>query len=506
MKQSLPRTLGELRASGYVHRSVKSELRENLLRALKDGTSPFGGIIGYEKSVIPQIHNAILSRHNFILLGLRGQAKTRLARMLVNLLDEYLPRIAGSPLNESPLAPFTSRAKELIRKNGDAAEIEWLHREERYQEKLATPDVSIADLLGDIDPIKAAREKLDISNEEVIHWGIIPRTNRGIFTINELPDLQPRIQVGLLNIMEENDLQVRGFPVRVPLDMLLIFTANPEDYTNRGNIITPLKDRIDSQIITHYPKSLGDAAAITAQEAWTSRGTDVRIPAFMAEIVERITFEARGSEYVDQTSGVSARVAIAAMENLISAVERRAALNDEPDNYPRITDLYSLLPALTGKMELVYEGELEGSTLVAASLVGKAIKSQFSKYFPEPKQQRKKKRGQQGVADLVESQAGPYEAVTDFFGSGMRLEISDSATREEYRAALDSIAGLKDIVRRHFQPADLDELYVRMEFVLEGLHQNNLLAKDVRDAGFQYSDMLANMLRDVEVDSDLGER
>ena len=500
LPRRLPQTLGELKQTGYTPRTVKREMRENLLQLLAAKKNPFPGIIGFDQTVLPQIYNALLSEHNFILLGLRGQAKTRIIRQLPGLLDEYIPCISGSPLNESPFAPITDTSKEMVKKCGDELPLSWLHRDQRFQEKLATPDVSIADLIGDIDPIKAAREKMDISDARVINWGIIPRTNRGIFAINEAPDLQPRIQVGLLNILEESDIQVRGFPFRVPLDIALVFTANPDDYTNRGNLITPLKDRIDSQIITHYPKTISEAAQITKQEAWSERGGVVRIPEFISELIEEISFEARNSEFVDQSSGVSARVSIAVYESIISSIERRAAINQEKDTYPRISDLYGALPALTGKMELVYEGELEGPTLVATSLIGRAIKAYFTKHFPEPKRQSKKTN----LSDEfdVKPQTNPYEAVTDFFGSSMKLELSDNSTLEAYRAALDSVAGLKGIVAKHFQAADPGEIYLRMEFVLEGLHQHNVLAKEITEANFRYSDMLSNMLRDVEVDSD----
>ncbi len=500
--KKLPKTLGELQKQKYSHRSIKLEMRENLLEIIREGKKPFSGIVGFDQTVLPQIYNAILSQHNFILLGLRGQAKSRILRQLPQLLDEYVPAIPGSPLNESPLEPVTSKSKALIAEHGADLELRWIHRSERYQEKLATPDVSIADLIGDIDPIKAAREKRDISDVEVINWGIIPRTNRGIFAINEAPDLQPRIQVGLLNILEENDIQVRGFPFRAQLDIQLVFTANPEDYTNRGNLITPLKDRIDSQIITHYPKSVSESAKITQQEAWTDRPTKITIPGFVKDLVEEVTVLARESEYVDQTSGVSARVSIAAYENLLSMIERRAALNNENDLYPRMSDLYAMLPSLTGKIELVYEGELEGPTLVATSMIGQAIKGSFKRYFPAPKQSRRRNNSPIDQLEQDSPANNPYEAVTDFFGSGMRLELSDAATLKEYHATLDSIAGLKEIVSRYFQPADEGEMYLRMEFVLEGLHQCNTLAKEIQDANFQYSDMLANMLRDVEVDTD----
>ncbi|HEX7252787.1 MAG TPA: AAA family ATPase, partial [Thermoanaerobaculia bacterium] len=321
---SKPRTVGELKSSGYRPQNVKDELRKNLRCALAKGENPFPGIFGYERTVLPALHNAILSRHDLLLLGLRGQAKTRLLRMLVNLLDPEIPAIAGSEINEDPFRPITKYGRRMLSEKGDDAPISWIPREERYREKLATPDVTIADLIGDIDPIKAATERRSYSDEEVIHFGIVPRTNRGIFAINELPDLQPRIQVGLLNILEERDLQIRGFPVRIPLDILLVFSANPEDYTNRGNIITPLKDRISSQILTHYPDDVKVAAKITAQEAWLDREDEPRIeiPDFFRELVEEIAFAARQSEFVDQSSGVSARMPISAIEILASNLER----------------------------------------------------------------------------------------------------------------------------------------------------------------------------------------
>jgi len=351
---------------------------------------------------------------------------------------------------------------------------------------LAFPDVSIADLIGDIDPIKAAREKLDISNEEVIHWGIIPRTNRGIFAINELPDLQPRIQVGLLNILEESDIQVRGFPLRLPLDVCMVFSANPEDYTNRGNIITPLKDRIDSQIMTHYPRSLQEARRITVAEADVAHAT-VEVPDLVADLIEEITFQARDSEYVDQTSGVSARVSISAFENLVSAVEQRALRNGDDDLFPRICDVYAVLPALTGKIELVYEGEQEGPALVAQALVGKAINTIFTRYFPAPK------KGRQNPDEPPAP--NPYEAVIDFFSSGSKLELSDEMTVAQYRAALHGIPGLRQIVQRYFDTKDEREALFRMELVLEGLHHHNMIAREEHDTVFRYSDLLSDMLQ-----------
>ncbi|UCD64557.1 MAG: magnesium chelatase [Candidatus Zixiibacteriota bacterium] len=483
---SRPSTLGELKRSGWKSRTVREELRQNLLKRIGNSEPTFPGIVGYERTVIPQIQNAILSKHNFILLGLRGQAKSRILRQLATLLDEYVPVIPGTQLNEDPLAPLSPQGRRLVAEMGDSLPIEWLSREQRYHEKLATPDVSIADLIGDIDPIKAAREKLDISNEEVIHWGIIPRTNRGIFAINELPDLQPRIQVGLLNILEENDIQVRGFPLRVPLDMLLVFTANPEDYTNRGNIITPLKDRIDSQIMTHYPRTVNEAKTITASEM-SRDNADIDIPEFLWDILEEVSFEARRSEYVDQSSGVSARVSISAFENLLSNVERRLARNNDGDNYPRMCDLYSIVPSVSGKIELVYEGEQEGPVVVAHNLVGQAINKEFLRRFPKP---------EKGQADPDAAPAeNPYEAVVDYFSSGRKLEISDEMDFATYRRRLTDVPGLEDIVRSYFNTRDKRELLLRMEFVLEGLHQNNIIARETEDATFTYGDIFSDMLR-----------
>ncbi|HOZ07926.1 MAG TPA: magnesium chelatase [candidate division Zixibacteria bacterium] len=493
-KTTRPATRGELKVSGWKSRSVKDELRDNLRARIESGEPVFPGIVGYDKTVLPGIENALLARHNFILLGLRGQAKSRIVRGLETLLDEYIPVIPGSLLNEDPLSPISPRGRQMVAEMGDRMPIAWLHRSERYHEKLATPDVSIADLIGDIDPIKAAREKLDISNEEVIHWGIIPRTNRGIFAINELPDLQPRIQVGLLNILEEKDIQFRGFPLRVPLDMLLVFTANPEDYTNRGNIITPLKDRIDAQIITHYPRTLAEARAITEHEADIA-AADIRIPDLVRDLIEEVSFQARASEFVDQTSGVSARVSIAAYEALVSNIERRVLRFRDQDRFPRMADVYAIIPAVTGKIELVYEGEREGSALVAHNLIGLAVKEVFARHFPEPRRERR--RGDQSSAADREN---PYEAITDYFSSGRKLELSDDMPFDRYKKALTSIAGLDRIVRRYFDTRDEREFLLRMELVLEGLHQYNVIAREIRDSAVSYGDVLSDMLRGMESD------
>src|SRR2546423_4198243 len=377
-------TVGELRASGYRVRSVKDEMRENLLAAIARRQNVFPGVHGYERTVIPAIHNAILSKHDIILLGLRGQAKTRILRSLTALLDERIPVVAGCEINDSPFDPSCKRCRRLAADQGDDLPIAWMHRDERYREKLATPDVTVADLVGDIDPIKAANQRLTYADEEVIHYGIIPRTNRGIFAVNELPDLAPRIQVALLNILEERDLQIRGFPVRIPMDVVLVFSANPEDYTSRGNIITPLKDRIDSQILTHYPQNLQTAMHITQQEAWLDRSskTTIEIPQYVRELVEQIAFVARESELVDQSSGVSARLTISALELLQSNLERRAALTGDERIFPRLSDLAMVLPAITGKVEMVYEGEQQGAEVVARKLIGTAVGKLYESKFP----------------------------------------------------------------------------------------------------------------------------
>ena len=479
-------TLGALRASGYAPRSVKDELRANLIRALREGRDVFPGILGYERTVIPQLQHALLARHDLILLGLRGQAKSRLVRRLVGLLDEWVPVVEGSEINDDPLRPISKHARELVAERGDEAPVAWLHRSERYGEKLATPDTSIADLIGDIDPIKAATRKLTYADEEVIHFGIIPRTHRGIFAINELPDLQPRIQVGLLNIMEEQDIQIRGFRVRIPLDVQMVFTANPEDYTNRGSIITPLKDRIDSQILTHYPRALDIGVQITRQEAWQDRqgsGTDVprvHLPHYFRELVEQVAFEARQSEYVDQKSGVSARLTRAALEDLLSAAERRALLNGEAETVARISDLWAVEPAVTGKVELVYEGEQEGAQNVARLLVGRAVAATFKRYFPDP-------------GDKEHGRAA-YQRVLAWFSKGHTVELEPGLSDTAYAKALDAVDGLRETVRKHQSPDGPAETASLMEFVLEALHQHSLIGKDVAEDGARFQDMMGSVL------------
>lgn len=488
------KTIGELRTSGYQVLSVKEEMRKNLINKIKNNEVLFPGIIGYDDTVVPALCNAILSKHDFILLGLRGQAKTRILRSLPSLLDEYIPIIKGCEINDNPYHPVCKSCTDRVKEMGDDVEIEWIHREERYGEKLATPDVTIADLIGDIDPIKAASQRLHYAHEGVIHFGLIPRTNRGIFAINELPDLQPRIQVGLFNIMQEKDIQIRGFPVRIPLDVVIVYSANPEDYTNRGNIITPLKDRIGSQILTHYPRNINDGILITAQEAWENRDSGFKIfmPHFFREIIEQIAVEARKSEFVDQKSGVSVRMTITSLENLISNAERRAIMHNEKIVVPRICDLYAALPAITGKIELVYEGEQEGDINVAKALIGKAVKSVFLNYFPEPYSSMKKGEN-------------VYNEVVNWFKNNNSIAISDDMNTSEYLKQLEKVKGLKQITFRYMnlkENGDAGELGAAMEFLLDGLHQNSMLSKDVIDTKTSYRDMLNTMFSSIKSDED----
>ncbi|MBO6524962.1 MAG: sigma 54-interacting transcriptional regulator [Balneolaceae bacterium] len=476
------RTLKELKESSWRSVSVKDEIRKNLIQKIKSGESIFEGILGYEKTVLPQIQHAILSRHDMILLGLRGQAKTKILRMLVQFLDEYMPIVAGSEINDDPLNPLSRFAKELIEEKGEETPIEWVHRSHRYGEKLATPDTTVADLIGDIDPIKAATHKLNLADEKAINFGLIPRTNRGIFVINELPDLQPRIQVALLNIMQERDIQIRGFNVRIPLDISMAFSANPEDYTNRGNIITPLKDRIDAQIITHYPKELETGINITKQEAWDERHQDIKvhIPDVYREVVEQAAFEARDSEYVDQKSGVSTRMTITAMEQIISSAERRAVINGESETSVRIADVFHVVPALTGKLELVYEGEQEGAISVAKHIIGRSISKVFKKYFPDPQSRS-------------EEEKSSYKDVTDWFSSGNEINISDTLSNKDYRKMLNKVTGLNKLVEKHINSSNKFEIDSWMDLVLEALHQNSMLSKQDLDDQTSYSDMVGSM-------------
>lgn len=476
-------TIGELKKSGYKTIPVKEELRKNLIQTLQMDENPFEGILGYDETVIPDIQTAILSRHNIILLGLRGQAKTRIARLLINLLDEYIPMVEGSDLNDDPFNPLSRYSKDLIAQNGDMTKISWLHRSERYTEKLATPDVTVADLIGDVDPIKAASLKLPYSDERVIHFGLIPRSHRSIFVINELPDLQARIQVALFNILQENDIQIRGFKIRLPLDIQFLFTANPEDYTNRGSIVTPLKDRIDSQILTHYPKSVELSRLITEQEA---RLTESQIKSIhsndlLDNLIEQIAFEARQSEYIDHKSGVSARLTISAYENLFSTAERRIIINNEESTQIRISDLYGVIPAITGKIELVYEGEQEGPLKVANILIGKSIKNLFQNYFPAP-DKFKKNQAQ-----------NPYQSIVGWFTKGNSIDINNNFTNKDYEKALLSVPGLKELVKRYFTKEDEKSLYLLMEFALHGMAEFSLISRFRLESGLQFKDILSSM-------------
>lgn len=477
------KTLGQLKAAGYESKSIKEELRDNLILKIKRKENVFEGIWGYEDTVIPDIERAILSRHNINLLGLRGQAKTRIARMMTHLLDEYVPVVFGAELNDDPLQPLTSYARDLIEEKGDHTPIGWWHRDDRYTEKLATPDVSVADLIGDVDPIKAATMKLSYNDERVIHYGLVPRSHRSIFVINELPDLQARIQVALFNILQEGDIQIRGFKLRLPLDIQFVFTANPEDYTNRGSIVTPLKDRIESQIITHYPKSIEIGRRITAQEA-NLKGKpvdNIYVPELMKDLIEQIAIEARSSEFVDEKSGVSARLTISAYENLISAAERRMYMNGESNTIIRIADLIGVIPAITGKVELVYEGEQEGAGLVAYNLIGKAIRSQFVNYFPSPEQKKKEKQG------------NPYVLPLAWFGEGNELDILASQGDKDYKSALHSVPGLEEVVTQLVKDMPEKEKEFFMEFALHGLAEFSQLSKKVLDTGLQFKDLFSSM-------------
>lgn len=484
------KTLGELKKSGYTAKSIKDEIRDNLIERLRSDQSSFDGIIGYEETVIPDVERALLSRHNILFLGLRGQAKTRMARQMTGLLNDYIPIVAGSEINDDPLKPVSRYARELIKEKNDDTPVEWVHRSQRYGEKLATPDVSVADLIGDIDPIKAANLKLNFSDEMVIHYGIIPRSNRCIFVINEIPDLQARIQVALFNILEEGDVQIRGFKLRIPLDILFVFTANPEDYTNRGSIVTPLKDRIQSQILTHYPKSIETALMITEQEAFVHehQRSRVRISDMIKRLIEQISFEARSSEYVDKKSGVSARLSISAMENAFSAAERRAIINKEAETQVWISDLIGIIPSITGKIELVYEGEQEGPFQVAMNLVEKAIRSQFVTYFPNPDALKKKRNTQTQVTD------NPYRSIQAWFDKGNSLNLFFNLNDETRIRELYKVDGLHALVKKHFKQTNEREAALLMEFVLHGLSAYSLISKRIVENKIEFKDLMGSML------------
>ena len=477
-------TVADLKKAKYVSKSIKDELRDNLIDKIRKGENVFEGIYGYEDTVIPNIERAILSRHSINLLGLRGQAKTRIARMMTKLLDDYIPTIKGSEVHDDPFCPISAFGKKQLEDNGDKTEIKWVSSRDRYVEKLATPDVSIADLIGDVDPIKAANLKLDYSDERVIHFGMIPRANRCIFVINELPDLQARIQVALFNILQEGDIQIRGFQLRFPLDIQFVFTANPEDYTNRGSIITPLKDRIQSQIMTHYPKTIDLAKEITKSEAKLSDAQEEQIttPEIIKDLLEQISFEARNSEYIDEKSGVSARLSISAYETLHSAAERRMLKNKEKKTTIRISDLTQVIPAIIGKIEMVYEGEQEGAVNVSYALIRSAIRTEALKYFPELKDLKKKQN----------KNSEAYNEVMAWF-SANRLDLINDNSDKDYKASLKKVVSLESIIKSKFPTLPAEAKFLMMEFLLHAMSEYSYLNKDYLEKSFQFGDLFSSM-------------
>ena len=479
------KTLGDLKKSKYVSKSIKDEIRQNLIKSLKNQEDLYEGILGFDNTVLPDLERSLLSKHNILLLGLRGQAKTKIARLTTQLLDEWVPAIADSELNEDPFNPLTQKSIDLIQAQGDKTEIKWIHRDDRYVEKLATPDVSIADLIGDVDPIKAATLKLPYSDPRVIHYGLIPRSHRSIFVLNELPDLQARIQVSLFNILQEGDIQIRGFKLRLPLDILFIFTANPEDYTNRGSIITPLKDRIESQILTHYPESIEIAKSITQQEIKTDEEirSKIDIPPLARDLLEMIVFEARESEYIDEKSGVSARMNITALENLYSTIERRMLINKESKGTARIADFWGIIPSITGKVELVYEGEQEGPHNVALHLMCGAIKKLFLDYFEDPDQAQKME------------EKDPYGTLRAWFAAGNEIDILNSANQKDYKSLLNSVPGLEKLAKSRM--SDVADLPLFMEFILHSLTEFEVISKQILSKSFNFKDPLAGMFNDL---------
>jgi magnesium chelatase subunit I len=482
------KTLSDLKKIGYKSKSIKDELRDNLIQKIKNKETTFEGVHGYENTVIPELERAILSRHNINLLGLRGQAKTRLARLMLNLLDEYIPFVEGSEINDDPLKPISRYAKELLKEKRDDTPISWLHRSDRFAEKLATPDVTVADIIGDVDPIKAANLKLSYADDRVIHYGMIPRANRCIFVINELPDLQARIQVALFNILQEGDVQIRGFKLRLPLDIQFVFTANPEDYTNRGSIVTPLKDRIGSQILTHYPPDIETARLITAQEAkiLESQSQSVIVPDLAKDLLEQIVFEARKSDYIDSKSGVSARLSITAFENLLSTAELRALKSGDKTTTVRLSDFVGIIPSITGKVELVYEGEQEGAAVVAYNLIGEAVKSLFEEYFPKIEKLKK------------QTDESPYDDIVSwFFNQEDGFELLDDINDKDYKQLLDNIHPLNDLLKRYQPDIDKEDLYFIKEFVLWALVEFKLLSKFRFAEGTQFKDPYGRFIKGI---------
>lgn len=478
------KTLGDLKKTAYQPKSIQQELADNLKTRLRNGIPSFEGLIGYENTVIPDVERALLSGHNMNLLGLRGQAKTRLARQLTSLLDEWIPVVEGSEINDDPLDPISREAKALLAEKGDKTPLTWLHQSERFYEKLATPDVTVADLIGDVDPIKASNLKLSYADERVIHFGMIPRAHRCIFVLNELPDLQARIQVALFSILQEKEIQIRGFKLRFPVQPLLIFTANPEDYTNRGSIVTPLKDRIGSQILTHYPHNREIAKQITKQEAQAAEAQtpNIHIPELARDVLEQISFEARKSEYVDAKSGVSARMSITAFENLRSTAERRMLLSGETETSLRMADFLGIISAINGKIELVYEGEQEGAEQISYYLINQAVKTLFPNYFPEIKKLEK--------ADEV----GPYDDLLGWFFKDNELFLEDTLNDKTYKKLLDQLPGVDTILTTHQPDCPPQDRYFLIEFLLWGLEAHKKLTKYRSLEGFQFKDTLGSYI------------
>ena len=484
MKKENLNTLRDLKKSGYQPKTIQQELAHNLKTRLKKGLPSFEGLIGYENTVIPDVERAILSGHNMNLLGLRGQAKTRLARQLTALLDEWIPVVEGSEINDDPLDPISREAKELIAEKGDKTAINWLHQSDRFYEKLATPDVTVADLIGDVDPIKASNLKLSYADERVIHFGMIPRAHRCIFVLNELPDLQARIQVALFSILQEKEIQIRGFKLRFPVQPLLIFTANPEDYTNRGSIVTPLKDRIGSQILTHYPHNRQIAKEITKQEAQAAeeQTPNIYVPELAIDVLEQISFEARKSDYVDAKSGVSARMSITAFENLLSTAERRMLISGETKTSLRMADFLGIISAINGKIELVYEGEQEGAEQISYYLITQAVKTLFPSYFPEVKKLEK--------AD----EEGPYDDLLGWFFKDNELFLEDTLSDKDYIKLLDNLPGVDAVIKIHQPDCSLEDRYFLIEFLLWGLEAHKKLNKYRTLEGFQFKDTLGSYI------------
>jgi len=478
------KTFGELKEADFRYKPIKEELRQNLLQKMMKKETTFEGIHGYEFSVIPELERAILSKHNINLLGLRGQAKTRLARQMVQLLDEFVPVVEGSEINDDPFQPISRYAKELLQEKRDDTPISWLHRDERFSEKLATPDVTVADIIGDVDPIKAANLKLTYADDRVIHFGMIPRANRSIFVINELPDLQARIQVALFNILQEGDIQIRGFKLRLPLDIQFVFTANPEDYTNRGSIVTPLKDRIGSQILTHYPDDLEIARTITEQETAeaSAEKANIYVPELAKDILEQISFEARESEFVDAKSGVSARLSITAYQNLLSTAERRSLINGDKETTVRLSDFTGIIPAITGKIELVYEGEQEGAAEVAQQLIADAVKTEFLKYFPKIEKLQR-------AGDI-----DPYAELVAWFFEESNFELLDSLNDADYRQKLNEIEPLNSLLNEYVKDVAENDKPFYKEFILWALVEMGKLSKYNLSDGFQFKDVYGSYI------------